>query len=159
MMSKVIVQETLRPGVWTQWAELLCNECATVVGHGYKQRIEGGSLGYCDHCGCRISLTEELQSEQALVRHAKVTGFPLSQMNQTGGMCHAAEIYVPSKLYSYDSSYLFLCSCIGVDEWVYEIYAQSELVVERTASSADEILDYANWVSRGHLPVTSADLK
>lgn len=146
-----------RPGIWTQFAEVLCSDCADHVGHGAKMKMEGTLIGFCDHCHAPIIVDEAIGREHELMYLARQAGFTYSCMSQTGGMCHALEITVQESAFRH--IYIFSVTYQGADDWYMEIYENQEMIAERTASSMSEILDYALWVRRGNYPCTSSDLQ
>jgi len=146
-----------RPGIWTQQAEVLCNDCADKVGHGMKMKMEGTLIGYCDHCHAPIIIDEHIGREHELMYLTRQAGFTYSYMSQTGGMCHALEVTVQESAFRH--VYVVSITYQDADDWYLEIYENQEMIAERTASSMSEIVEYLQWVRRGNRPCTSSDLK
>lgn len=138
-----------RRGVWTQNAEILCDECAKHVGHGVKMMMDGSAVAYCEHCHAPILCDEDIQQEQELQYLIRQVGFCDSYMAQTGGMCHALEVEVSTT----HQVYLFSITSHRDDDWYIEIYEQNDFAAGRTASSMQEIIEYVQWVRRGNTPV------
>jgi hypothetical protein len=100
--SELRVQETgPLAGVWTPWAEVLCRNChdtgEDMTNSRPKRQIkwpegekrEGDGLGFCNACGGRVWVDEEVA---LLTRLRALAG---GEMEQTGGMCAALSIKRP----------------------------------------------------------------
>lgn len=102
-----IIELELPVGIWTPHAAILCIDC-----HGdafrsgkkldaelfKKQPVDQNSddeIAVCDGCGKDIWMDGKVAKEQRIVRALKGKGLD-ARMQQTGGMCSAAEIILDS---------------------------------------------------------------
>jgi len=95
-------EEMLATGVWTPWAQIQCVECVDTSNSMWRgdvaaiaevrPREDWEAAGICDECGARIWISEEIAAEQRLVKELVKLDIP-ARMQQTGGMCSAAEVW------------------------------------------------------------------
>jgi hypothetical protein len=94
-------------GVWTPWAQVICLNCHG-RGEGYTRLRDeawarrdeeittpgdGCALTTCDQCGRDISVDATVATEHELAKRFKAMDLNAS-MQQTGGMCSAAAIWL-----------------------------------------------------------------
>lgn len=116
-MTKAKVVKSVKKGIWTPNAQIICYDC-----HGNKfpdtkqmndgtfdwgwrsygtstwEKLrdlhileEGNGLTLCDKCGCSIQIEEGLAREHNLAMKLQKLGIN-ANMTQTGGMCSACEV-------------------------------------------------------------------
>jgi hypothetical protein len=106
-MTVAITELELTPGIWTPWAQILCFEC-----HGDKamqtklnpERFKeqplddemDSAIAVCDKCGKSIWMDYKVAWEQKVVLALREKGFEKAGMDQTGGMCSAANVPLTS---------------------------------------------------------------
>lgn len=97
-------QESVKRGIWTPWAQVLCYEC-----HGNENLpnpktdaewarmtepvplMEDKAVTFCDGCGTDIQVYDSVAYEHNLVQALKDHGFD-AVMSQTGGMMSGCSI-------------------------------------------------------------------
>lgn len=151
-------------GIWTQQGQMLCPSCATKVARGMQKSMTYAiGVGYCDHCGRTICVDESLAREQYLVMYMRRHDYPDSWLVQTGGMCHAAEINFVDFA---GHEWCLLCtmninpSDPGEYYWYTELMNKAgDILMERDASSEEEIKDNIYWMQRncGPMPSSATD--
>ena len=102
-------KDKVREGMWTPWAQLLCNVCHDKC-HGAMTRPidwtelararEVGEWNYitttCSECGHKVREEETVASEKNLCDSLKVLGWN-AELEQTGGMCSSCTVYLPEE--------------------------------------------------------------
>lgn len=122
----------LSEGIWTPWAQVLCADCMRPtprfigdlekIGRPREIRDEDWELqGWCDECGKEVWIDNKIACEQRMVRALKKHGIP-ARMEQTGGMCSAAEVWSPD-----DKMYMMITPdeasmTIDGDHWCVGVY-------------------------------------
>ena len=105
-MTLAITELELTPGLWTPHGAILCVDC-----HGWKwpngitidpvrfrkQPLDPNmdtAIAVCDKCGKSIWMDYKVAWEQKIVLALKDRGLGVARMDQTGGMCSAAGLYL-----------------------------------------------------------------
>lgn len=106
-MTLTITELELTPGIWTPGGQILCVEC-----HGpnwafsgdpldmerYKEQplddAADSAIALCDECGKSVWMVYKIAWEQKIVHALRSRGFEKAGMDQTGGMCSAAGLYL-----------------------------------------------------------------
>lgn len=96
----------LPTGIWTPWAQVQCVECVDTNNPRWKgdvgaiselrPREDWEAEAICDNCGAKIWIDANIANEQRVVRALLERKIP-AHMQQTGGMCSAAEVWSPSE--------------------------------------------------------------
>jgi hypothetical protein len=111
MTDLTITELELTPGVWTPAAQILCIPCYKKSGRvwamGAKEELDDerfkeqplddamdSTVAECSECGKDIWMPYKISWEQKIVAALKEKGFD-ARMEQTGGMCSAAALYLP----------------------------------------------------------------
>ena len=113
MSSLTITELELTPGIWTPHAAILCLVCHKKLfggkwGFGSDTDIEDerfepvplddemdSAIAICDQCGKHVWMDYKIAWEQKVV-HALLAKGHKATMDQTGGMCSAASLYLDS---------------------------------------------------------------
>ena len=112
MTDLAITELQLPRGIWTPHAAVLCFEChgpnaganrldaERYEPHTIDEEQERGWLdpwdAVCDQCGKTIWMDYKIAWEQKVVAALKEKGHKKAAMDQTGGMCSAAGLYLDS---------------------------------------------------------------
>jgi hypothetical protein len=105
-MTLTIEELRLTPGIWTPWAQILCFEChgdralqTTLDPERFKEQPlddkMDSAIAVCDECGKDVWMVYKIAWEQKIVAALKEKGHK-AVMEQTGGMCSAAGMYLTS---------------------------------------------------------------
>jgi hypothetical protein len=113
MAALTITELELTPGIWTPQAKIHCVVCHMAQTDGRWSRDHDGlinderfkeqplddamdsTVGVCDECGKSIWMPYKIAWEQKVVAALKKKGHHDARMEQTGGMCSAAGLYLP----------------------------------------------------------------
>jgi len=106
-MTLTIEELQLTTGIWTPHAAVLCPTCHGAYRGGSPQCYEKHDIdtekeiGYvdpwdatCDKCGKTIWMDYKIAWEQRIVKALQERGIDRAGMEQTGGMCSAAGVYL-----------------------------------------------------------------
>jgi hypothetical protein len=111
MTALTITELELTPGVWTPGAQILCIPCYKKSGRvwatGAKEELDDerfkeqplddamdSTIAHCGECGKDVWMPYKISWEQKIVAALREKGFD-ARMEQTGGMCSAAALYLP----------------------------------------------------------------
>lgn len=107
MNNLTITELELTPGIWTPGAAILCFDChgptamrTTLDPERFaEQPLDpemDSAIAVCDKCGKQIWMDCKIAWEQKIVAALREKGFEKAGMDQTGGMCSAAGLYLDS---------------------------------------------------------------
>jgi len=115
-MTLTITELELTPGIWTPHAAILCLVCHNKAFGGTvdpRTHIDieddrfdpvplpdddcnNTDIAICDDCGKHVWMVYKIAWEQRIVKALKEKGYDKAGMDQTGGMCSAAGLYLDS---------------------------------------------------------------
>ncbi len=109
---------TMRPveGIWTPWAAVLCYRDHGASGPVTAQDVanndgavtpgEDEGVTPCDTCGRPVVVRGDVAAEHNMVLQLRTAGYA-AHMDQTGGMCSAAQVDLP------DGAYLLIVDAVN----------------------------------------------